>query len=163
MNNMNFRKIENIKEYLTEALKNGKIQSKTYQKSGEITARVGEIGEEILTVMANGLQETKNTVTVDENGNPGWVVTNNTGEQYIVSDSVFRSKYKKIEGTEDRFKPIWNPITATQIDENICFTAPWGETQNLIAGGYLVFNKDFNDVYGIQQEEFIETYGEIKV
>ena len=162
MNNMNFRKIENIKEYLTEGLKSGKIQSKTYQKSGEITARVGEIGEEIVTVMANGLQETKNTVTVDENGNPGWVVTNSTGEQYIVSDSVFKKKYERIVETEDRFRPICNPITVAQIDENISFTAPWGEIQNLIAGGYLVFNKDFDDVYGIQEEEFVETYGIIE-
>lgn len=161
MNNMNFRKIENIKEYLVEGLKSRRFQSKTYQKSGEITARVGKIGEEIVTIMANGLEETKNIVTTDENGNPGWVVTNNTGEQYIVSDSVFRSKYKKIEGTEDRFKPIWNPITAARIDENICFNAPWGETQNLIAGGYLVFNKGFDDIYGIQQEEFDETYEKI--
>ncbi len=155
---MNFRKIESIKEYLTEGLKNGRFQSKTYQKSGEITARIGKIGEEIVTIMANGLEETKNVVTADENGNSGWVVTNSTGEKYIVSDSVFRSKYEKIKGTEDRFKPVWNLITATQINENISFNAPWGETQNLIAGGYLVFNKDFDDVYGIQQEEFVETY-----
>ncbi len=158
MNNMNFRKIENIKEYLTEGLKNGKFQSRTYQKSGEITARIGIIGEEILTVMANGLQETKNTVIADENGRPGWVVTNPTGEQYIVSYSVFQKKYERISGTKDKFKPIWNPITAVQVDENVCFTAPWGEKQNLTAGGYLVFNECFDDVYGVQKEEFIKTY-----
>lgn len=158
MNNMNFRKIENIKEYLTDGLKRGRVRSNTYQKSGEITARVGKIGEEIVTIMANGLEETKNVVTVDESGNPGWVVTNSTGEQYIVSDAVFKNKYERITETENRFKPIWNPITAAQIDENICFAAPWGETQNLIAGGYLVFNKDFNDIYGIQEDEFNKTY-----
>lgn len=162
MNNMNFRKIVNIKEYLTEGLKSGRLQSNTYQKSGEISAIVGKIGEEIVTIMANGLEETKNVVTADENGNPGWVVTNSTGEQYIVSASVFKKKYERIAGTENRYKPIWNPITAAQIDENICFVAPWGETQNLIAGGYLVFNKDFDDVYGIQQEEFVETYDMIE-
>lgn len=162
MKNMNFRKIENIKEYLAEGLKSRRFQSKTYQKSGEITARVGKINEEILTVMANGLEETKNIVTSDENGHPGWVVTNSTGEQYIVSDSVFKKKYERIAGTENRYKPIWNPITATQIDENICFNAPWGETQNLIAGGYLVFKKNFDDVYGIQEDEFNKTYDMIE-
>ena len=162
MKNLEYRKIGNIKEYLTSGLKSGKFQSKTYQKSGEITARVGKIGEEILTVMANGLQETKNTVTADENGCPGWVVTNSTGEQYIVADSVLKKKYERIAETEDRFKPVCNPITATQIiDENICFTAPWGEIQNLVAGGYLVFNKDFDDVYGIQEDEFNKTYSMI--
>lgn len=161
MNNMNFRKIENIKEYLTEGLKSGRFQSNNYQKSGEIIARVGEIGEEIVTVMANGLQETKNTVTVDENDNPGWVVTNSTGEEYIVSDSVFKKKYERIAGTENRYKPIWNPITAAQIDENICFTAPWGEIQNIVSGGYLVFNEKYDDVYGIQKDEFNKTYSMI--
>lgn len=158
MDNMNFRKIENIEEYLIDGLKSGKFQSKTYQKSGEITARVGRVGEEIVTVMANGLKETKNTVTADENGNPGWVVTNTTGEQYIVKDAVFKSKYENIEGTEDGFRPVWNPITAVQIDENICFVAPWGETQNLVSGGYIVFNKEYKDIYGVQQEEFNATY-----
>lgn len=158
MDNMNFRKIENIKEYLAEGLKSKRFESKTYQKSGEITARVGKIGEEIVTMMANGLEETKNVVTADENGNSGWVVTNSTGEKYIVSDSVFRSKYEKIKGTEDRFKPVWNPITATQINENICFTAPWGKFQNIVSGGYLVFNKNFDDIYGIQEDEFNKTY-----
>lgn len=158
MNNIDFRRIENIKKYLTEGLKSGKFQSKTYQKSGEITARVGKIGEEIFTVMANGLQETKNTVTADEKGCPGWVVTNSTGEQFIVSDSVFKKKYERISETEDRFKPIWKPITAVQIDENICFVAHWGEVQNIVSGGYLVFNKEYDDIYGIQQEEFNKTY-----
>lgn len=159
---MNFRKIDNIKEYLTDGLKSGRFQSNTYQKSGEITARVGKVGEEIVTIMANGLEETKNVVAADDNGNPGWVVTNSTGEQYIVFDSVFKKKYERIAGTDDRFKPIWNPITAAQIDENICFNAPWGETQNLIAGGYLVFDKGFDDVYGIQEDEFNKTYDMIE-
>lgn len=158
MNNAEFRKVENIKEYLAEGLKSGKFKPGTYQKSGEITARIGNIGEEIVTVMANGLQETKNTVTVDENGNPGWVVTNSTGEKYIVSDLVFNKKYEKIPGTEDGFRPVWNPITAVKIDESICFVAPWGELQNIVSGGYLVFNKEYEDIYGIQEAEFYETY-----
>ncbi len=159
MNSINFKSIENIKEYLTEGLNSGKLKASSYQKSGEITARSGKMaGEEIITVMSNGLQETKNTVKADENGNLDWVVTNSTGEQYIVSDSVFRKKYEKIDGTQDKFKPVWNPITAAQISEDICFTAPWGELQKLVAGGYLVFNKDFNDIYGVQEEEFAATY-----
>lgn len=162
MNNDEFRNIENIKEYLIDGLNCGKFKIETYQKSGEITARVGKIGEEIFTVMANGLRETKNTVIADEHGNPGWVVTNSTGEQYVVSDSVFKSKYKKIDGTEDRFKPVWNPITAVQINENISFVASWGEMQCIIAGGYLVFNKEYDDIYGVQEEEFNKTYNLIK-
>ena len=157
MNNVKFRKIESIKEYLTVGLESGKFESKIYQKSGEITARKGKIGEKIVTIMNNGLEETQNTVIADENGYPGWVVTNSTGEQYIVTDSVFRSKYEKVND-EDKYKPICNPITAVQVDENICFIAPWGEEQKLVAGGYLVFNKELDDIYGVQREEFIKTY-----
>lgn len=151
----------NVKEYLVSGLNNGSLIAGTYQKKGEITARVGVISEEIVTIMANGLQETKNIVTADENGNPGWVVTGVNGEQYIVKDSVFRSKYEKIEGTEDKYQPVWKPITATQIHEDVCFVAPWGEEMNILAGGYLVFNETFDDVYGIQEEEFNLTYKKV--
>lgn len=159
MNNVKFRRIESIKEYLAAGLESGKFESKIYQKSGEIIARKGKIGEKIITMMKDGLHETQNTVIADENGCPGWIVTNSTGEQYIVTDAVFRRKYEKVGDTEeDKYKPIWNPITAVQVDKNICFVAPWGEEQKLVAGGYLVFNRDFDDIYGVQQEEFNKTY-----
>ena len=158
MNNFEFIKIKNIKEYVNEGLANGAFELKAYQKTGKINARVGEIGEEIFTIMSNGLKETKNTVTADENGNPGWVVTNLTGEKYIIPDITFRKKYEKIVGTEDEYRPIWNPINAVKIDENLSFQAPWGEMQQLVAGGYLIFNKDTDDIYGVQEEEFISTY-----
>ena len=154
MENAKFRMIENMKGYLL----GGGFEPKRYQKKGEIRARQGVVGEEIVTVMSNGLEETKNTVVCDENGNPGWVVTNPTGEQYIVKDAVFRKKYEKIEGTQDGYRPAWYPITAVQIDESISFVAPWGEIMNIAAGGYIVFDETYDDIYGIQQAEFNETY-----
>lgn len=37
--------------------------------------------------MANGLEETKNTVKVDEEtGKPGWIVTNPNGKEYIIEE-----------------------------------------------------------------------------
>lgn len=154
---MEFTKVENLKDYILS----NKLDAAAgkYQKKGEIRARKGVVGEEIVTVMSNGLVETKNTVVADADGNPGWVVSNPTGERYIVKDEIFRKKYEKIEGTQDGYRPIWNPITATQVSENICFVAPWGELMNLVSGGYLVFNENFDDVYGIQEPEFNETYG----
>lgn len=162
MNNAEFKKTDNIRKYLVDALEKGELQAGLYQKSGEITARVGIPGEKIVTIMADGLEETENTVVLDENGNPGWVVTNSTGEEYIVKDSVFRKKYERVPDTANRFRPLRNPITACQIHENICFTAPWGEIMNIAAGGYLVFNKDFDDIYGIQKAEFDVTYYKIE-
>lgn len=41
--------------------------------------------------------------------------------------------------------------------ENISFTAPWGETMQVLAGGYIVFT-NLDDIYAIGQDEFNETY-----
>ena len=59
--------------------------------------------------MANGLEETRNIVTADDNGNPGWVVTNSTGEQYIVSDPVFKKKYERIADTAAKYGIYFTP------------------------------------------------------
>lgn len=154
MKHIEFRAVENMKDYIL----GGGFEAKTYQKKGEIRARQGVIGETVITVMSDGMEETKNTVVEDENGKPGWVVTNPSGEQYIVKDAVFCKKYEKIEGTQDGFRPVWCPVTAVQIGENISFVAPWGENMNVVAGGYVVFDKEYKDVYGVQESEFNETY-----
>lgn len=44
-----------------------------------------------------------------------------------------------------------------QIDRNIEFDAPWGETQRIRAGGFLNIS-DPNDIYGVARDEFNETY-----
>lgn len=157
MENTQFRRIDNIKDYLSEALSEGRLQPGTYRKFATVTARVGTVGEKVSTVMADGLHETDNVVSADENGNPGWVVTNPSGEQYIVQDSTFTAKYEKIDGTPDQFRPKGAPIVAGQVNESIRFDAPWGEEIRLVAGGYLVFT-DRDDIYAIQEKEFLETY-----
>ncbi len=154
----NFLEIENIKKYVEKIVKEKGIIPSKYVKATTIKAVQGVVGEKISTIMSNGLHETDNIVTLDENtGNPGWIVTNATGEKYIISDSVFCSKYEPIVGSNDTFKPKGKPILAIQINENISFTAPWGETQNIASGGYLVIS-NMNDIYGIQEEEFNKTY-----
>ena len=157
MTNITFKKIDNIKEYLESCL-NNRIEPKLYQKFQKVNARAGQIGEVVSTVMANGLSETVNTVTADENGNPAFVVTNSTGENYVVDYKIFKRKYEKVDGTEDEYKPVYNPIKAIKIYESISFKAPWGEVQNLATGGYLVFNDTLDDIYGVQEAEFDATY-----
>lgn len=155
-----FRKIENIAEYLKKALSDGSLVPGRYQKKGEFRARPGVIGERIETIMADGLRETVNTVRADENGNPGWVVTGMSGEEYIVEDSVFRDKYQPAEGREGVYVPRSAPIIAAELQESICFTAPWGEEMRVVRGGYLVFTNP-PDIYGIQRAEFEATYEKI--
>lgn len=160
MSNTEFRKTDDIAAYVRDALESGRLIPGRYQKTGEYLARRGAVGEKIVTIMANGLKETENTVVADENGNPGWVVTGVGGEQYIVTDAVFKNKYEPIDGREGAYKPKSSPITAAQTDEAISFIAPWGEVMNIEAGGYLVFTNP-SDIYGIQQAEFDATYESI--
>lgn len=160
MDNAKFKEIEDIRGYVENALKNGEITAGTYRKKAEITARKGVVGEEIVTVMVDGLVETKNVVKKDENGNTGWVVTNPSGEKYIVEDAVFSDKYEPIEGADGKFRPKGKPVTAGKISESISFIAPWGETMNVVSGGYLVFTS-MDDIYAIQEKEFFDTYEEI--
>jgi len=155
-----FKKIDNIKDYVTDKLAASAIIPGEYVKSARIKARPGVLGEKISTVTASGLHETDNTVTADEKtGAPAWVVTAPGGEEYIVSDSVFQSKYEPADdcGT---YKPKGKPVTAGQTDEDISFTAPWGEIMNIKSGGYLIFS-DMNDIYGVQKDEFESTYKKI--
>ena len=155
---MEFKKIKNIKEYVIEKLKSGSLHPIECVKIAIITARKGIPGEKITTIMANGLKETDNVVTIDLYTNkPGWIVTNPMGEEYIVADSVFIEKYELVDGTENCYRPKGKPIIVAQIDESITFVAPWGEEFNLSSGGYIAFSKE-NAFYGIQEDEFYATY-----
>ena len=157
---MRFKKIENIKEYVKTGIDTGTIKSDQYVKSTTIKARKGIVGEKISTITSNGLHETDNIVSKDQNGNIDWIAINRTGEQYIIKDSVFSEKYEPVEDTGDVFRPRGKPIVAGRINENISFVAPWGENMNLVSGGYLVIT-DMNDIYGVQEEEFKKTYKKV--
>lgn len=157
---MCFKKIESISEYVSERINSGTIKPDKYVKSTTITARKGVVGEKISTIMSNGVHETDNSVSKDKEGNVDWVVTNITGEQYVMKDAVFNEKYEPVENSCNVFRPKGKPIVAGKINENISFVAPWGENINLVSGGYLVFT-DMDDIYGVQEEEFMKTYKKI--
>ncbi len=48
-------------------------------------------------------------------------------------------------------------MKVVELQENVRFQAPWGEEMRIRAGGVLVI-KDSGDIYGIQREEFQDTY-----
>lgn len=147
-----FKKVDNITEYVKKGIKSGILTVDEVAKFTRIHARQGYVGEKIITTIANGLEETKNIVKIDEKtGNPGWVVTNPNGEKYIIEDSVFQEKYELDNENPTQYKSKGNPVLATQIDEHIEFTAPWGEIMKIEAGGSLILNNQ-NDIYGIQKK-----------
>ena len=153
-----FKKVDNIAEYVREGIKSGRLTVDEVAKFARIHARQGILGEEIVTKMANGLEETRNTVTADEKtGEPGWVVTNPDGEEYIVADSTFKKKYEIDPENPEQYKPKGGPVLSSPINEHIEFNAPWGETMKIEAGGSLILS-GANDIYGIQKAEFENTY-----
>lgn len=152
-----FKRVEDIIQYVKERLAKGELTVEEAAKFARIQARQGRVGEEVVTVTANGLEETKNTVKLDEKtGEPGWIVTNPGGEQYIVSDSVFKKKYEIDPENPSQYKPKGGPVLCARLDEDLDFDVSWGNMK-IAKGGYLMLNKE-DDVYGIQEEEFNDTY-----
>lgn len=153
-----FKKVEDVAEYVREGIESGELTIEEVAKFARIRARQGTIGEEVITKMANGLEETRNVVKADEKtGEPGWVVTNPDGEEYIVNDSTFKKKYELDPNNQEVYKPKGGPVLSTKIAEDLEFEAPWGEMMKIEAGGSLILG-GANDIYGIQKAEFENTY-----
>lgn len=128
-------------------------QPKYYAKSARISARPGKVGEEITTKMKDGHKETTNVV--ENEGD--MVATNPSGEQYIIPAETFANKYEPDPNNPGRYRPIGGAQEFITLDENVMFRAPWGQQMFIKKGGVLNITKR-DDIYGIQQAEFQETY-----
>lgn len=158
MDETNYRRITDTAKYFEAIFEADKSNAGAYVKTKKITAVQGKIGETVVTVLQNGHTETVNTVKADPvTGNPDWIATGCGGEKYIIKDSYLREKYTPSETEPDTFIPAGKPVRACRVSEDITFTAPWGADEYLIKGGYLVCN-DRNEIYGVGEEEFRETY-----
>lgn len=159
MNNQ-FKEV-NIYQYVKEGIQNGSLVKKDVVKHACVSARLGIEGEVIKTIMEDGLEETINIVDKDPvTDKVDWVVTNPNNEQYIVPHAVFIKKYCIDPENPDLYKPLEEIKIAVQINEHIMFKAPWGDNMYIQAGGYLIINSE-TDIYGIQEQEFLETYHEL--
>ncbi len=160
MENEKVEQFENVDvlKFVKQGLANGSLTPQKAEKIARIYARDGIVGEEIRTIMADGLEETVNVVKEDpETHKVDKVVTNPGKEQYIVPASKFEQKYEVDPENPEMYKPKGGPVTVTQIDQNIAFKASWGEDMQIKSGGYLVITS-YTDIYGIQEKEFNETY-----
>ena len=162
--------IDNIREY-ADGLRKKKTVSHAV-KTGCILARIGRTGEEVTTYVSGGITETINHVRLDGNGRPDIVATmadasgDRITDRYgrtntiIIPRETFDRKYinaDRVSGEEQLFRPAGAVQEFIQIDEDITFTAPWGEAQYLQAGSFLNIT-DPEDIYGIAYEEFMQTY-----
>lgn len=149
-----FLLIDNIAEYVKGYALEGEHYFHEAIKTATVKARRVKEGEIINTKTSDGLDETKNIGIKDEKGELGWVVTNPGGEEYIVSNDEFSQSYTQVT-TDEYVKG--KPVITMKLEDDIAFNAPWGEEMKIQAGGYLIINgKD--DIYGIQEVSFNETY-----
>ena len=146
--------IHNLPEYIkTIALEDQNYFAEAI-KTATVKARRVKENEMIKTKTSDGLFETVNVGIKDEKGELGWVVTNPSGEQYIINNDEFNKTYTQMQNGE---YIKGKPVLTMKLEENITFNAPWGEEMKVKSGGYLIINgKD--DIYGIQEVSFNETY-----
>lgn len=132
-------------------------------KFAKITARKGRVGEKVTTIMKDGFTETTNIVTYDSStGEPDWVVTQASGEQMVVNDTKYRSLYETQNVKDgESIAPSGKHRPMIRLKENVALKTSWGETQYIKAGGVLVV-MGANDIYGIQAEEFKNSYNVVE-
>jgi len=120
-------------------------ESPVYQKQGEVNARPANTGEAITTELKSGTTETTNTAK------PGdWIVTNPSGEQYIISGEKFFNRYQPTSKTgvyaaKGFCRAVQNPF-----GEPIQIMASWGEVQ---VGDEHCFIADVCNAAGVRDGE----------
>lgn len=124
-----------------------------------------EEGEDVTTYVSSGIVETVNhankgdwivTKTVKETGEPFVDAYGHTND-YVLSDNKFNKRYVSTPDARGCYLPHYEEGTFVQVPEDIQFTAPWGEEQTLLAGGYLNVTNP-KDIYGVGESEFADTY-----
>ncbi len=121
------------------------------RKTAWVAARPAREGERIATILRDSHVETTNIAKATD-----MVVSNPAGERYIVEGQKFMARYQKTD-TAGLYQPRNAPVRVVSLSENVEFVAPWGEIMRIRAGGVLVLGGP-GDIYGIQPEEFAETY-----
>ena len=142
------------------------------KKVGNTIAVQGTVGQKVVTleVDAAGNEYVEGTgfVALDpETNEPGWILTktgsdnkpvlNSFGHpnQYIVSDSIFKSMY---ESSQDGFGLYSKSQIEKfiQADEDVTFETKYGEMV-VNKGGYIKVT-DLDRISGISEESFNDTY-----
>lgn len=111
---------------------------------------IAKAEQEVVTLIA-GKPETRNTAK------PGdYIVTGTLSERYVIPGNRFDRLYEPDPSRPGELRSK-GTVLAVLLTEPVTFKAPWGEQQRVDAGGVMVKNGD--DVYGIAEAAFAETYG----
>ena len=155
----------------TESLRRRNAEEVMARKSTCVLARPSVPGETVTTYTANGNLESevpgiegKMVLTrCDTDGNP---VVDEFGHlnQWQTERETFERKYdfENTRGSDGFTRPRGGIQRFIRSDEDIAILVPWGEDgapveQTIDAGGWLNITKP-EDIYGIADKEFRETY-----
>ncbi len=107
--------------------------------------------EQVVVTVIAGKPETRNVAK------PGdYIVTGTLGERYVIPGNRFDRLYEPDPSRPGELRSK-GTVLAVLLTEPVTFKAPWGEQQRIDAGGVMVKNGD--DIYGIAEAAFAETYG----
>ena len=152
---MEYKHIDRKSPEILEALKKAPV----YQKKGTVLARKAVVGEKVITILSGGSKETENIA-----GEDAWAVTNPSGEEYLISEKKFFSRYSKTDAPGvfkacGYCKAIRNPF-----GKPIEIMASWGSPQTGEADCFISDVCDSTgtmmdiEPYLIDGEVFFETY-----
>ncbi len=142
---------------LTELL----AKAPLYKKFAKVRARKAIDGETITTTLTDGKIETVNTANLGD-----WVVTNPSGEEYLLGHEKFTSRYTQtselgIYQSHEYCQAVANPFL-----KPIEIVASWGAIQRGDPNCFLAIACNKNaiqngELYLIDYESFIETYEKV--
>lgn len=167
-----YKKVD-VLNYVKEGLLNGTLVPKEAMKFARIIARQGVPGEEVISWSVDeNLNEVKEKVAsvqidpetneagfvvvkADQNGN---VIVDNNGHknEWIIDYKTFKKKYEIDPENPNLFRPVGGVQTFVQINENIILNQ-WGSDMQIAKGGYINIT-NAEDMYGISERDFLDTY-----
>ncbi len=131
------------------------------QKTAQVKAERVGAGTEVVTLVQGEDGNLLHEATKKAGADGGYIVTNPTGEQYLVDVKKFESVYQETE-VAGVFAPVPDPRKVVPVEQNVSFEAPWGGAMRIQSGGVLVHG-GLNDIYGINPKEYQETYSALKM
>lgn len=168
----NYTKVE-VTSYVKHGIETGTMIPRTAEKFARIIARQGTPGETVVSwsvdFQGNEIQEKVAQIQVDDKTNqPGWIATktdeqgniivdsNGNSNQWIIDDSTFKKKYEIDPANPGLYKPKGGVQIFVQITDNIILNQ-WDSDMKIAAGGYINIT-NIDDMYGISQRDFEDTY-----
>lgn len=137
-------------------LQDNKKHIREYVKFGNVIAQQVPAGTKVDTVIEDKLE----TTNIAKEGD--WKITGVKGEQYLIANDKFKSRYEFVAKTPrgDKYRAIGNVFALQYKGKSFTFKAPWGEAMICDSGDYICTTTldNMNDVYRIEKDAFVKTY-----